>query len=84
MDKFRPFDIVRTKEGKIGWIYTTQAGVLAAVKWFEPESDLRNAWWEREELEVLTNIAADIADQIAQSPMCPYPDQGKYLLGKKD
>lgn len=83
--KLKPFDIVKVKKHET-WHYgmiTETCGCEADVEWFEKKTGLYNAWWEKEELTVVNNAVAIIANQMAH-PFGGNEEQGDLLVGIKN
>lgn len=82
--KLKPFDIVKVKKHET-WHYgmiTETCGCEANVEWFE-NTGLYNAWWGKEELTVVNNAVAIIANQMAH-PFGDNTEQGDILVGIKN
>lgn len=82
---YKPFDIVKVEKHGT-WHYgmiTETSGYAASVVWFEKQTDLHAAWWDENELTVVNNAAAIIANEMAH-PFGENTEQGDLLVGIKN
>lgn len=82
---YKPFDIVKAEKHGT-WHYgmiTETSGYVASVVWFEKQTDLKAAWWEKNELTVVNNAAAIIANEMAH-PFGGNRKQSDLLFGIKN
>lgn len=82
---YKPFDIVKAEKHGT-WHYgmiTETSGYDASVVWFEKQTGLHAAWWEENEITVVNNAAAIIANEMAH-PFGGNEEQGDLLFGIKN
>ena len=82
MKNFKPFDIVSTKNGDVGFIIEvsiTQEIAMYSIKWIVGKEN-KVAWWENKELDCHGNLFVAIAE-VTCHPLGHNSKNVKKLLG---